>query len=147
MHRFLLLLFFLAAFKSGNAQVLPCADFGGATAGAKIQACHDALPSEGGVMDARGLEGAQSITSTITLSKPVLLLLGQATYSCTATGTCFLIDSNGVSIIGTAVAAAKGTELNFNRSGYSNPATARDARGAIEFTLVSGGTLTPTRVR
>ncbi|MGH9508724.1 MAG: hypothetical protein ACRD2Q_06440, partial [Terriglobales bacterium] len=124
-----------------------CDQFGGTDAGARITACIADLPLAGGVADARGLEGAQTISSTITISKPVQLLLGQATYSCTATGTCFLIDSNGVSIIGTAVATAKGTELNFNRSGYSNPATARDARGAIEFTLVSGGTLVPTRTR
>src|SRR3990167_3356535 len=53
--------------------------FAGANAGAKIQAAHDDLPSTGGIVDARGFEGAQTSTATIVLTKPVLLLLGNAT--------------------------------------------------------------------
>lgn len=50
--------------------------FPGADAGAKIAACITALPATGGTCDARGLEGPQTAAATITISKPVTLLLG-----------------------------------------------------------------------
>lgn len=51
--------------------------YSGADAGAKITACFADLPSTGGICDARGLTGAQSAASTITLSKNnSCLLLG-----------------------------------------------------------------------
>lgn len=58
----------------------------GADAGAKIIAAMADLPSTGGVVDARGLEGAQTISSNIFagLTKPGKLLLGSGTYTVTA---------------------------------------------------------------
>ncbi len=73
--------------------------FAGATAGAKIQAAIDDLPSTGGTVDARGLEGAQVISTTVTVgstTKPVQLLLGAATYTVSAT----ILVSSKSSIVG-----------------------------------------------
>ncbi|MBI3933488.1 MAG: hypothetical protein HY316_02270 [Acidobacteria bacterium] len=57
--------------------------FPGADAGAKIAAAIADLPSTGGTVDARGLEGAQTLSSDILtgVTKPLLLLLGAATYT------------------------------------------------------------------
>jgi parallel beta-helix repeat protein len=53
--------------------------FPGADAGAKIQAALTDLPAAGGVVDARGLEGAQNLATSLTVDKPVRLLLGAVT--------------------------------------------------------------------
>ena len=64
-----------------------------------IQAAHDALPSGGGtVIDAR--QGAVSLTTTTTLSKPVRLILGAATYTYTGTGRAFEITGDGITVEG-----------------------------------------------
>ena len=57
--------------------------FSGANAGAKIAACLTALPSTGGVCDARGLEGSQTVSQDMFsgISKPGILLLGAATFT------------------------------------------------------------------
>ncbi len=52
--------------------------------GAQIQSAHDALPDTGGVIDARGTGGIQSIAATVTISKPVLLLLSECTITVAA---------------------------------------------------------------
>ncbi|MGH9579518.1 MAG: hypothetical protein ACRD2R_00880, partial [Terriglobales bacterium] len=51
--------------------------------------CIANLPATGGTADARGLEGAQTISSDpfVSVTKPVVLLLGAATYSVTANVT------------------------------------------------------------
>jgi hypothetical protein len=53
--------------------------FPGADAGTKIAAAIADLPSTGGTVDARGLEGAQAAAATIVLNKPLHLILGNAT--------------------------------------------------------------------
>jgi hypothetical protein len=63
--------------------------FPGADAGRKITAAITSCPLTGCVVDARGLQGAQTISETITLGlpnggKPVQLLLGAATFTTTA---------------------------------------------------------------
>jgi hypothetical protein len=64
--------------------------FAGDSASAKIIAARDSCPPTGCVVDARGLQGAQTISETITLGlpngggKPVQLLLGAATFTTTA---------------------------------------------------------------
>ena len=58
--------------------------FGGDDAGEKIAAAITDLPSTGGIVDARGLEGAQTIASTVTISKSVTILLGYAVYTTSA---------------------------------------------------------------
>ncbi|MEK9186452.1 MAG: hypothetical protein AAB885_02585, partial [Patescibacteria group bacterium] len=73
--------------------------FSGADAGAKIANCISDIPSTGGICDARGFEGSQTISSTITVNKPVTILLGKATFS--ASAAPFNITANGARIIGT----------------------------------------------
>jgi hypothetical protein len=61
--------------------------FPGANAGAKIQAAITAaaaLGAQGSVIDARGLIGAQTISSSITVNVPVTILFGYATYTITS---------------------------------------------------------------
>lgn len=69
--------------------VRKCDQFAGADAGVKIAACIAALPSTGGIADARGLEGAQTIATDLWASTttPFLLLLGGGTYSFSAAQT------------------------------------------------------------
>lgn len=59
--------------------------FAGSNAGAKIAACIADLPSTGGTCDARGLQGAQTISQNIFagVTKPVRLLFGHATFTVT----------------------------------------------------------------
>lgn len=58
-----------------------CDRFPGSTAGVKISAAIADLPSTGGVVDCRGLEGNQTISSSITVNKNALLLLGAAQFN------------------------------------------------------------------
>ena len=60
--------------------------YDGPDAGARIQAAIASLPLTGGTVDARGLEGAQTISSNpwSGVTKPVTLLLGHATYTVSA---------------------------------------------------------------
>jgi parallel beta-helix repeat protein len=74
--------------------------FPGATADAKIANCIADLPAAGGVCDARGIQGTQTLAGQITISKPVKLLLGAVTLSYGSVTAPFLIISSGVSIIG-----------------------------------------------
>jgi hypothetical protein len=77
----------------------------GADAGAKIAAAIAALPATGGTLDARGLEGAQSIPTPLVINKPVRLLLGSATYTLPTSSdaiaaTGFDVESDNMQIIG-----------------------------------------------
>lgn len=63
-----------------------------------IQAAHDDLPSTGGVV-VMNLEGAQTISSTLTLSKPCMLIFGAGTYTFSS-GAGIRIASDGVVICG-----------------------------------------------
>jgi hypothetical protein len=66
--------------------------FSGANLGAKISACLSALPSSGGVCDARNLSGSQSITRTITPSKNQEIDLGCAQITATVVPVFVLTD-------------------------------------------------------
>lgn len=86
------------------------------------------LPAGGGIVDATGLEGAQSITSTISSTKPVHLLLGAATYSCSAGSYCFnLLAGSHIEGIGGASVV--------------NVSAGRDGVNANSFTTISNFTL------
>lgn len=76
-----------------------CDQYPGSTAGAKIAACIAALPTTGGIADATGIQGAQTITSNFFngVTKPVTLLLCNATYTMTAG---IIVSTSGVRIIG-----------------------------------------------
>lgn len=68
-------------------EIQDAADFPGADAGAKIANAIGTLPSTGGTVDARGLQGAQTISSDIFsgVTKPGMLLVGASTFTVTAT--------------------------------------------------------------
>jgi hypothetical protein len=73
----------------------------GTTAGEKIQACIDALPSSGGIADARLIQGEQTAPSTITINKPVMLMLGEISLAVTASPAINITSRTGfVSIYG-----------------------------------------------
>lgn len=56
-----------------------CDQFPGSDMGAKINACITDLPGTGGTADARGLQGAQSLTTQVLITKPnVIVRLGAA---------------------------------------------------------------------
>lgn len=80
--------------------------FSGADFGAKVTAAILDLPSTGGTVDARALEGAQSAASTITINKPVRLLLG-ATVLTLSGSPGINITSAGVCIEGQGETAAE----------------------------------------
>lgn len=94
---------------TGNSSLACAEEFGkiryahcftGADAGAKITAAQAALPSTGGVVDARGFEGAQAFSSTVVLNKPITLLLGAAQITGPVSGPVIRVDSSKVVIRG-----------------------------------------------
>lgn len=72
---------------AASSAVRACHVYAGANAGAKIAACIADLPAAGGVADARGLDGAQTIAQDVFsgVSSPVVLLLGAGTYTLSST--------------------------------------------------------------
>ena len=84
----------------------------GDDAGEKIVAAMADLPSTGGVVDARGIEGAQTITATITVNKPVQILLGYAQYTTSVTRAFdFTRSGRESSLIGVNRGAASGSTV------------------------------------
>ena len=90
-------------------------------AGGKIAACVAVLPAAGGTIDARGLEGAQTVSSTVSITKPVKLLVCGSTFSfsagfssttafevegCGTDQTIFSQTSNSVTVISHAAVSA-----------------------------------------
>lgn len=105
---------------SKNATPVRFADqISGANAGAKIAACITALPSTGGTCDARGLQGAQQVSSDpfTGVTKPVLLDLGAATIT-----------------VSVDVTVPSNVTLRFNQGGLFSIANGRTLtiQGAIE---------------
>ncbi|HXI41274.1 MAG TPA: hypothetical protein VNH83_14930 [Bryobacteraceae bacterium] len=100
-----------------NATVLYATNFSGATVGDQISACVAALPSTGGICDARGLASGGTIP-TITLAKSgVNLLLPCGVFNVTGP---IIVWNNGGSIsgfnmlgCGTSFDFAVGTQLNW----------------------------------
>lgn len=98
----------LTAFACGQA-VLSADQYSGADAGEKIRKCMDALPSTGGVCDARNLTGLQGSASGFTVgtpAKPIELMLGPTTLL--SSGTIQI--SARSSIVGMPAAAGIGTD-------------------------------------
>lgn len=115
--------------------------FAGADAGAKITACIAALPSTGGTCDARGLEGAQTISSTITVNKPVQILLGYATYTTSASPAFDFTEAGDFSsLIGVGIG---------NTSGIGGTQITAASSGVMPLIRLEGtnGTTRITRVR
>ena len=115
-----------AAFKELN-NVQFCDQHAGATAGVKIAACIAALPAAGGTADARGLEGAQTISSTITVNKQVQLLLGAATFSCSAS-PCFALSTAQAAVIGLGGFSGPETKITMEANSQAFLVTASQIR-------------------
>ena len=71
----------------GLGALLRANEYPGGDAGSKIQACIAALPANGGTCDARGIEGAPTISSDPFqgVTKSGVLILGAGTYNVSAT--------------------------------------------------------------
>jgi hypothetical protein len=61
--------------------------FSGTNLGAKVTAALADLPSSGGIVDARGLVGGETISSTLTIAAGQTVLLGYARINCSAKTT------------------------------------------------------------
>ncbi len=114
--------------------------FAGADAGAQINAAITDLPSTGGTVDARGFQGAQTISATVNvglLAKPVVLLLGAATFSCTmASGDCFVVSRNSSIIgMGPGAAAIATTQINVTTNGVRAIRAAASLQGSRNITI------------
>lgn len=88
----------LCAEQVDNVRHAAC--FSGADGGAKIIAALADLPSTGGVVTACGLEGSQTVSSTINITKRTKLLLCGATLTFTGTTAMFNITVQDVVIEG-----------------------------------------------
>lgn len=98
--------------------VLYATNYTGADGGAQIQACLNALPATGGTCDARGLTGAQSISTALNIPAYDVLILGDATYSSGLLPT--VTWNNSSSIIGSAMfpnSTAAGTQFRYTGTG------------------------------
>ena len=120
--------------------------FSGADAGAKFNAACLDLPSTGGTIDGRGLQGVQTISTDIfaSCSKPVQVLLGTGSYLFSALQTL----PSGAEIIGSS---GSGTELWW--TGSSSGTMFQTATGATKTALKNlwlitdqGGTTTAVRI-
>lgn len=74
--------------------------FPGADAGAKISAAIADLPGTGGTVDARGLQGTQAGTATVTIPANVTVLLGAISYTINFAGIGFKTSGRGARLIG-----------------------------------------------
>ncbi|OFV92050.1 MAG: hypothetical protein A3H28_05055 [Acidobacteria bacterium RIFCSPLOWO2_02_FULL_61_28] len=126
-----------ALFAKAISNVRYADQFTGADAGAKIAAAIADLPATGGTVDARGLEGAQTISSDICLgvSKPTTIRLGAATFALSAAQT---VPGRYCNILGL------GTDITIFNSSVNgaaftvrdNPWTVQPAGVLANFTLV-----------
>ena len=131
--------------------------FEGASASQKIQAAHDALPTGGGTIDARGFAGTQSWTSTVTISKPAALLFGGdvdfqmsggATELIKIEAPCMIrggghntkfspISSVGATVDVIRIAAASGIEGVFLKDFCISPVSGTPARNGVHAATTS----------
>jgi len=95
----------------GKNVIYNAARFPGADAGAKIMAAHNALPSTGGTIDARGF-AAPTTTTTLVITKPVHLLFGHYTYIYNGAGD--MIDVNVPPNSGSVTLEGQGCENSFD---------------------------------
>ena len=110
--------------------------FAGTDAGAKIAAAITDLPSTGGVVDARGLEGSQTVTTDFFAgtTKPVILLLGKATFASTVEWR----PSSGSQIIGVGRESVITQPNATNLTHILNTQTNNSSRVVIQNLLVDG---------
>lgn len=127
-----------------NNRVFYATAYAGANAGTKIQealnaACANGgkLPSTNGVVDARGLTGAQSIPTTITMPQNCTLLLGSGTFY-ERNGAEILYDS-GDSIIGTSAVGNKTTDIEQSPNSRAAIAYVHGSNGSGAYNILIEG--------
>lgn len=74
----------------GGSCEIDVAEFPGADLGAKLQAAIDSLPATGGVLTCECLTGAQAITATVNVNKPVKIKFGASVIACSASPSLYL---------------------------------------------------------
>lgn len=87
-----------SVFKNSNNRLF-ADQFSGSDMGAKIAAAIAAAPSTGCIIDATAFQGAQAAAVTITVNKPVQILLGNVTLTL-AGSPAITLTSSGASIVG-----------------------------------------------
>lgn len=109
-----------APFTLGNNQIgsvtFDCSAFAGANAGVKIANCITALPSTGGVADARNITGTQTL-NTVTITKnQVTLKLGAANYTGNIVVVAGSVYIEGVNQNTTTITCSSGYCITFGDS-------------------------------
>ncbi len=101
---------------------LDASQFSGSDAFAQINACISALPSSGGICDARNLAATNSVSTTLAISKNgVELDFGSSTFTA-ASGTLIAISGSNVEF--NCLRGAGGTDFNFTAgTGSGTPGT------------------------
>ncbi|MBI4443517.1 MAG: hypothetical protein HY649_09115 [Acidobacteria bacterium] len=127
------------------SQVRYAGQFAGGTAGAKIAAAIADLPSTGGTVDARGLEGAQTIATDVFtgVSKNVTILYGAGTYAFTL-DTAVPKNITFVLSQGSILAPASGKTLTINGPIEAGLYQIFSGAGSIAFPATTG--VSPPRV-
>jgi hypothetical protein len=96
-------------------KIVRASNYSGASFGAKLQAAHDAMPSTGGIIDCTDIQGSQSFSANVTITKPVRIQLGGITI---AMGTYrLIINRSAVSVYGIGKQDENNSPTRFTYSG------------------------------
>jgi len=146
------------------AQIRSAEQFPGNTADQRINAAIASLNGQGGTVDARGLQGAQNISATITVPGNTTLLLPPVPFTCTlsAAGACLsagaagwtgvgIIGAPGLTRNGRTVSQQQGTRIIISVSSaagtvgvdFENGFSARVENLIVDNTNVSPNTQSP----
>lgn len=124
------------------AEVISVSDFSGADTGAQIIAAIASLPSTGGIVDGRMLQGTQTISSTIVIgssTRPVTLLLSHgATFQpSTAAIQMFSVKTNG-QLIGATIDT---TNVTYSSTAVLFDDSTGDGHSSLIQDLIINGTV------
>jgi hypothetical protein len=78
-------------------RIVRASQFQGADFGLQLQAAHDYMPSTGGIIDCDDTQGAQSLSASVTITKPVLISLGGMVLTMGANQLLFRSSGSGAS--------------------------------------------------
>jgi hypothetical protein len=111
-----------------------CDQFNGASVAAKINNCIAALPTTGGIADATGFTGSQTLAA-VTVPKFITLLLGNTQFTVTST----LVSNEDSAIIGQGGASSSGVAGTVLKAGNSLNAPILQAHAAAANEWWHGG--------
>ena len=120
----------------------PLSNYAGADFGAKLQNAINSVPT-GSVIDCYMISGSQTISSTVTIDKPVTILLGKVTITANvgANTNVFELKSNNISIIGKG-RASKSSEPGQTRILMTTPGQGYHINSTNTTTFVSASNVT-----